>query len=153
MINSSSTSGKTLKVSPSGPPDFFYQRFDLGGGILNTNWPRITTEESIKDFKPRDGGLNLLLINPPIREWSYPNIMPIGQGYVASIATMVAVSNIAVTAKATNISTRLKPQGPERGLRVLFFLLACCISTPDSCPGLCTINSGPQSRWPCLVRW
>ncbi|MDA1185809.1 MAG: radical SAM protein, partial [Acidobacteria bacterium] len=32
--------------------------------------------------------MRVLLINPPIREWSYPNIMPIGQGYVASVAVM-----------------------------------------------------------------
>src|SRR5258708_33500361 len=38
-------------------------------------------------FQP-DHGLRLLMINPPIREWSYPNIMPIGQGYVGSVARM-----------------------------------------------------------------
>ncbi|MDA1129418.1 MAG: radical SAM protein [Chloroflexi bacterium] len=85
---SSSTDNKLLRVASSKAPDYFYQRFDLGGAIINPNWPRITTEESVKDFKPRDTGLKLLLINPPIREWSYPNIMPIGQGYVASVATM-----------------------------------------------------------------
>lgn len=77
-----------LKEIPPNPPDYFYQRFDLGGGILNPDWPRITTDESVQGFQPRENGLNLLLINPPIREWSYPNIMPIGQGYVASVATM-----------------------------------------------------------------
>lgn len=77
-----------LTVPSSSPPPYFYQRFDLAGGILNPNWPRITTEESIAGFEQRDGGLNLLLINPPIREWSYPNIMPIGQGYIAAVATM-----------------------------------------------------------------
>src|SRR6266540_7110973 len=36
----------------------------------------------------RDEGLNVLMINAPIREWSYPNIMPIGHGYVGSVAVM-----------------------------------------------------------------
>ena len=83
-----STQNKTIKVGTIKPPDYFYQRFDLGGGIINPDWPRITTEESTKQFELRENGLKLLLINPPIREWSYPNIMPIGQGYVASVATM-----------------------------------------------------------------
>lgn len=68
-------------------PGRFYQRF-RDGEILNPDWARITTEESVRDFAPRAGGLKVLLINAPIREWSYPNIMPIGQGYVASVAVM-----------------------------------------------------------------
>jgi len=70
------------------PPERFYQRFSAIGEILNPEWQRITTEASETLFQPREKGLKLLLINPPIREWSYPNIMPIGQGYVASVAAM-----------------------------------------------------------------
>jgi radical SAM superfamily enzyme YgiQ (UPF0313 family) len=70
------------------PPRYFYQRFDTGGRILNPAWPRLTTEESASQFEPRTDGLRILLINPPIREWAYPNIMPIGQGYVAAVAIM-----------------------------------------------------------------
>lgn len=77
-----------LKQPSSSPPDYFYQRFGLGGDVINPDWPRITTEASAGGFEPREGGLKLLLINPPIREWAYPNIMPIGQGYVASVAAM-----------------------------------------------------------------
>jgi anaerobic magnesium-protoporphyrin IX monomethyl ester cyclase len=72
----------------SQPPQYFYQRFDQGGRILNPAWPRLTTEESARQFEPRTDGLKILLINPPIREWSYPNIMPLGQGYVAAVAIM-----------------------------------------------------------------
>lgn len=68
-------------------PDRFYQRF-RDGVILDPDWPRITTEESLQAFRPRANGLKVLLINAPIREWSYPNIMPIGHGYVASVAVM-----------------------------------------------------------------
>ena len=39
-----------LKEIPPNPPDYFYQRFDLGGGILNPDWPRITTGESVQGF-------------------------------------------------------------------------------------------------------
>lgn len=68
-------------------PDRFYQRFHKGV-ILGPTWPRITTQESVHYFQPRKNGLRLLLINAPIREWSYPNIMPIGHSYVASVAVM-----------------------------------------------------------------
>lgn len=81
----------TVLVAPDSsniPPERFYQRFNAFGEIINTEWPRITTEESERLFPPRDEGLKVLLINPPIREWSYPNIMPIGQGYVAAAAAM-----------------------------------------------------------------
>lgn len=84
------TSQMALKSSPSSSldaPERFYQRFEKGI-ILNPAWPRITTEESVKSFQPRANGLEVLLINAPIREWSYPNIMPIGHGYVASVAAM-----------------------------------------------------------------
>jgi len=74
--------------SAAEPPVYFYQRFGPAGECLNPRWLRITTEASTGVFRPRDKGLNLLLINPPIREWSYPNIMPIGEGYVAAVAIM-----------------------------------------------------------------
>jgi hypothetical protein len=83
----STTVGLSTKGA-STPPEYFYQRYGAFGEILNLDWPRITTDESALGFEPRDGGLHLLLINPPIREWSYPNIMPIGQGYVAAVAAM-----------------------------------------------------------------
>src|SRR6266545_2569283 len=67
--------------SASNPPGYFFQRFGPGGENLNPAWPRITTETSESFFVPRKNGLRVLLINTPIREWSYPNIMPIGQGY------------------------------------------------------------------------
>jgi radical SAM superfamily enzyme YgiQ (UPF0313 family) len=84
------TSPTVLVASDSSdvPPERFYQRFNPFGEILNPNWQRITTEESERLFPHRDKGLKLLLINPPIREWSYPNIMPLGQGYVAAVAVM-----------------------------------------------------------------
>lgn len=72
----------------SGPPAYFYQRFGPGGENLNPDWPRITTIESEQAFQPRNKGLRVLLINSPIREWSMPNIMPIGQGYVGAVAIM-----------------------------------------------------------------
>lgn len=72
----------------SEPPAYFYQRFGPTGECLNPGWPRITTWESEKAFSPREKGLRVLLINPPIREWSWPNIMPIGQGYVGAVAAM-----------------------------------------------------------------
>ena len=83
------TGSLTLRVEPSvdQAPERFYQRFK-DGQILNPAWPRITTEESVRDFPPRAEGLKVLFINAPIREWSYPNIMPIGHGYVAAVAVM-----------------------------------------------------------------
>lgn len=76
------------EIQSSAPPAYFYQRFAPGGQCLNPSWPRITTLESEQAFLPRDKGLRVLLINPPIREWSWPNIMPIGQGYVGAVAAM-----------------------------------------------------------------
>lgn len=83
------TRSVTLLVRPesSPSPERFYQRFE-NGEILNSDWPRITTEESMRQFPSRPKGLKILFINAPIREWSYPNIMPIGHGYVASVAVM-----------------------------------------------------------------
>lgn len=66
---------------------YFYQRFQAG--ICRTpGLPRITTRASEAQFTPRDEGLHVLFINAPIREWSYPNIMPIGHGYVGAVAVM-----------------------------------------------------------------
>ncbi|KKT29386.1 hypothetical protein A3G55_03880 [Candidatus Giovannonibacteria bacterium RIFCSPLOWO2_12_FULL_44_25] len=75
-------------MSQSSLPERFYQRFDQSGRVLNPEWPIIKGDESIKLFPLRENGLRILFINAPIREWSYPNIMPIGQGYVASVARM-----------------------------------------------------------------
>ncbi|MBI3011127.1 MAG: B12-binding domain-containing radical SAM protein [Candidatus Omnitrophica bacterium] len=69
-------------------PERFYQRFGPDGRVLNPTWPRLTTEASLQAFPSRPSGRRLLLINAPIREWSYPNIMPIGHGYVAAAAIM-----------------------------------------------------------------
>ncbi len=66
----------------------FYQRFDAHGRIADPAAPRITTQAGEARFAPRAGGLRVLLINAPIREWSYPNIMPIGQGYVGAVVAM-----------------------------------------------------------------
>ena len=89
MAGDRRASSTVLVQNPSQlPPSRFYQRFGPDGAILNPDWIRITDEASERVFQPRDGGLRLLMINPPIREWSFPNIMPIGQGYVAAVATM-----------------------------------------------------------------
>src|SRR5438445_7280472 len=69
-------------------PERFYKRFGLTGESLNPEWVRLTTEKSEEHFPHRDRGLRLLMINAPIREWSYPNIMPIGHGYVGAVAVM-----------------------------------------------------------------
>jgi len=73
--------------SPSCETKYFYQRFE-SGRCIKPDAPKITTEESAAQFKSRKNGLKVLLINPPIREWSYPNIIPIGQAYIASVALM-----------------------------------------------------------------
>ena len=72
---------------PHDSPQRFYQRF-RDGESLDPDLPRVTTEESLRQFPERPDGMDILFINPPIREWSYPNIMPIGHGYVASVAVM-----------------------------------------------------------------
>jgi len=69
-------------------PERFYQRFSGNGQVLDPAWPRITGETSERIFEPRRSGLRVLFINAPIREWSYPNIMPIGHGYVGAVAAM-----------------------------------------------------------------
>jgi len=74
-------------ISSEMPPRFF-ERVGPSGEIANPTWPRITSEDTEQFFQPREEGLQVLLINPPIREWSYPNIMPIGSGYVGAVAAM-----------------------------------------------------------------
>ncbi len=74
---------------PAGPPPArVHERFDANGQVLGAGWPRVTTEASERLFEPRRRGLRVLCINAPIREWSYPNILPIGQAYVAAVAAM-----------------------------------------------------------------
>jgi radical SAM superfamily enzyme YgiQ (UPF0313 family) len=69
-----------------GQPERFHQRF--ADGESRGTWWRLTTAASAMGLTPRDEGLKVLVINAPIREWSYPNIMPIGQGYVGAVAAM-----------------------------------------------------------------
>src|SRR5436309_12837971 len=75
-------------ASGSAAPERFYARFDANGHVLDSGWPRITTQESERPFAPRRDGLRVLFINAPIREWSYPNILPIGHAYVGAVAAM-----------------------------------------------------------------
>src|SRR5436309_11371043 len=75
-------------ASGSAAPARFYQRFGDNGHVGDPGWPRITTQESERPFAPRRDGLRVLLINAPIREWSYPNILPIGHAYVGAVAAM-----------------------------------------------------------------
>ncbi len=70
-----------------GECNYFFQRFK-DGVIQFPDMPRITDKDSLSQFSVRDEGLNILFINVPIREWSYPNIMPLGQGYVGAVAYM-----------------------------------------------------------------
>ena len=60
-----------------------HERFQAGRAVA---FPRLTTEDTLGAF-PR-GDLRVLLIQAPIREWSYPNIAPLGQQYVAASAWM-----------------------------------------------------------------
>jgi anaerobic magnesium-protoporphyrin IX monomethyl ester cyclase len=66
---------------------YLYERFRLGT-ITDRNAARLTGRASESRFTPRDKGLDILLINPTIREWSYPNIIPIGLAYVGSVVIM-----------------------------------------------------------------
>ena len=75
-------------ASGSPAPPRFYQRFGDDGHVLGQGWPRITTDESDRQSEPRRDGLRVLFINAPIREWSYPNILPIGHAYVGAVAAM-----------------------------------------------------------------
>jgi radical SAM superfamily enzyme YgiQ (UPF0313 family) len=70
------------------PPPRFHERFTAAGAVLDARWPRITRDASEQQFEPRRDGLRVLFINAPIREWSYPNILPIGHAYVAAVAAM-----------------------------------------------------------------
>src|SRR3989475_7197794 len=75
-------------ASGSAAPARFYQRFGDHGHVGDPGWPRITTQESDRPCAPRRDGLRVLFINAPIREWSYPNILPIGHAYVGAVAAM-----------------------------------------------------------------
>jgi anaerobic magnesium-protoporphyrin IX monomethyl ester cyclase len=75
-------------TSGGSAPARFYQRFASDGRALDPHWPRVTSEDSEPLFARRKDGLRLLLINAPIREWSYPNILPIGHAYVGAVAAM-----------------------------------------------------------------
>ena len=66
---------------------YFHSRFE-NGVCGRPNDPRLTDTKTEELFSPRDEGLNVLLINAPIREWSYPNIMPLGHGYIGAVALM-----------------------------------------------------------------
>src|SRR2546428_10251309 len=74
--------------SGANAPPRFYERFGDNGHVLDSSWPRMTTEESERQFELRRDGLRVLFINAPIREWSYPNILPIGHSYVGAVAAM-----------------------------------------------------------------
>jgi radical SAM superfamily enzyme YgiQ (UPF0313 family) len=77
------------RAGQGGPaPARFHERFAADSRVLDPAWPRITSQASEAPFAPRREGLRLLLINAPIREWSYPNIVPIGHAYVAAVAAM-----------------------------------------------------------------
>ena len=75
-------------TSGGSAPARFYERFASDGRALDPQWPRLTGEDSEPLFARRKDGLRLLLINAPIREWSYPNILPIGHAYVGAVAAM-----------------------------------------------------------------
>src|SRR5712692_9092656 len=92
-IQDASTRTRDLPLSQPGAsgsaaPATFYQRFGDHGHVGDPGWPRITTQESERPFAPRRDGLRVLFINAPIREWSYPNILPIGHAYVGAVAAM-----------------------------------------------------------------
>jgi len=75
-------------MTKTADPDRFHRRFQTTGQVSGPLRPRITTEASESQFAPRSDGLRVLFINAPIREWSYPNILPIGHAYVAAVAAM-----------------------------------------------------------------
>lgn len=62
-----------------------YQRFHDGKA---TAFPRVTTDDTLRLFPRRKGGIRILLVQAPIRSWSFPNIAPLGQEYVAAAAWM-----------------------------------------------------------------
>ena len=63
-----------------------HRNFYQNGHVVFSYRPRITTEESVAQFPRKVDGLRVLLINPVIREWAYPNILPLGLAYIASVA-------------------------------------------------------------------
>ena len=63
-----------------------YERFSAGRYVADRGLPRLTDDGTLRRF-PR-GGLRILLVSAPIREWSFPNIAPLGQEYVAASAWM-----------------------------------------------------------------
>ena len=67
--------GHVKTTISSDVPSRFFERFGPSGEIINPMWPRVVSEESEDIFQSRDEGLRVLLINPPIREWSFPNII------------------------------------------------------------------------------
>ena len=75
-------------TSGGSAPARFYERFASDGRALDPHWPRVTSEDSERLFVRRKDALRVLLINAPIREWSYPNILPIGHAYVGAVAAM-----------------------------------------------------------------
>ncbi|MBF0353727.1 MAG: B12-binding domain-containing radical SAM protein [Alphaproteobacteria bacterium] len=75
------------RLTGMNPPDRFYKRF-VNGCVQDLNWPRLTTKITEALFQPRDEGLDLLMINAPIREWSQPNILPLGQSFIGAVAVM-----------------------------------------------------------------
>jgi len=95
MARTDETTHRTVELparpggAPGRPaPERLYQRFDAHGQVLESGWPRITDDDSERLFEPRKNGLRVLFINAPIREWSYPNILPIGHAYVGAVAAM-----------------------------------------------------------------
>ena len=61
--------------------------------------------------------MKMLLINPPIREWAKPNILPLGLGYIAS-----ALRNSGHQVEVLDINAyRLSPEEVEDKIRVAKF--------------------------------
>src|SRR5204863_3224885 len=77
----------SLRRAGGGPaPARFYERFGADNQALDPAWSRITTQASEAPYAPRRDGLRVLLINAPIREWPYPNILPIRHAYVPPLS-------------------------------------------------------------------
>lgn len=53
-----------------------------------TAFSRVTTDDTLKRFPRQTGGLRILFVTAPIREWSFPNIIDLGKAYVAASAWM-----------------------------------------------------------------
>src|SRR5207245_5624597 len=71
--------------SGANAPPRFYERFGDNGHVLDSSWPRMTTEESERQFEPRRDGLRVLFVNAPIRERPYPTILPTGPSYATAV--------------------------------------------------------------------